>query len=183
MPPSPPIFVEKPSNEEVPSPSNVSSSSDWVANRLEFSWSETDEPHASRRKLILSKHPEIRQLFGREPRTFYITIGILCVQLLMCYLVKDLHLGWLMLLAYVVGGTANHSLLMIGHELSHNLCFEGNTNNQLLAIVANFATGIPSAITFKRYHMEHHQLQGCTSFRCRCSIFVYSPSLMFLPCC
>lgn len=128
--------------------------------QADFSWTETDEPHATRRKLILAKYPEIRQLFGREIRTFYITMGVFCLQILMCYVVRDLPWYYILPLAYIVGGTANHSLLMVGHEVSHNLCFETVEYNQWLGIFANLVTGVPSAITFKRYHMEHHQYQG-----------------------
>jgi sphingolipid delta-4 desaturase len=174
MPPAAPLTVEKEKEKEkagklaVPTASSTSMTGGVVTRAVsadgkyqtDFSWTETDEPHATRRKLILAKYPEVRQLFGREIRTFYITMGIFCLQLLMCYVVRDLPWYFILPLAYVIGGTCNHALLMVGHELSHNLCFESVEHNQILSIFGNFATGVPSAITFKRYHMEHHQYQG-----------------------
>jgi len=65
-----------------------------------------------------------------------------------------------LILTYVVSGTASHSLNLAVHELSHNLCFENLASNKILALFANLGTGFPSAITFQRYHMEHHQFQG-----------------------
>jgi len=126
----------------------------------DFSWTTTDEPHASRRKVILEAHPEIRELFGPEIRTFPITLAVMAFQFYMIYLFHNLSWPWLIFVTYVISGTANHCLLMISHELSHNLCFETPFLNQLLAVFSNLTTFFPSAVTFKRYHMEHHQFQG-----------------------
>jgi sphingolipid delta-4 desaturase len=38
----------------------------------DFTWSETDEPHRSRRQAILKAHPEMKALFVKEPKTFLI---------------------------------------------------------------------------------------------------------------
>eukprot|EP00976_Prorocentrum_cordatum_P080309 1183921-Prorocentrum_minimum.AAC.3 len=40
-----------------------------VAPREDFVWSETSEPHYKRKKAILAKHPEIRDLYGPDPNT------------------------------------------------------------------------------------------------------------------
>jgi sphingolipid delta-4 desaturase len=129
----------------------------------QFTWSETDEPHATRRQKILAAHPEIAELFVTEPLTFWISLGILVVQLTLAYLVRNAEWYVLLPLAYIVGGTLNHSLQLAVHELSHDLCWSGphkDAANRLTAIMANLATGFPSGQTFKPYHMDHHQYQG-----------------------
>jgi fatty acid desaturase len=75
--------------------------------------------------------------------------------------VMTLEWSWGAYLAaiYVVGATANHSLFLAIHELSHNLGFKSVAYNKMLAMVANLPIGIPYCITFKPYHMEHHRYQ------------------------
>ena len=66
----------------------------------------------------------------------------------------------LLLTAYVFGGFATANLFLANHELSHNLAFRKPLYNQMLAIFANLPMAIPAAVTFKRYHLEHHRYQG-----------------------
>jgi len=125
-----------------------------------FTWIETDEPHATRRKLILAAHPEIRDLFTTEPKTFLIVAAIFVSQTAIAYWLRDASWGLLLTVAYLYGGTVNHSLQLAVHELSHNLCWKTQVYNKWTAFFANLVTGFPSSITFQRYHMEHHQWQG-----------------------
>jgi sphingolipid delta-4 desaturase len=120
----------------------------------------TDEPHKSRRTEILAKYPEIKQLFGPDIRLLPCILAIVAVQLsLAVYSVSLPWWQWL-LLSYSVGGTLTHWLSLGNHELSHNLCFKSTWKNELLGMVANCAQGLPSAVTFKKYHLEHHYFQG-----------------------
>jgi len=129
----------------------------------DFTWSETDEPHATRRKAILAKHPEIAELFVTEPLTCWLSLGIVIFQTWMAWMMREAEWYILLPCAYIIGGTLNHSLQLAIHELSHDLCWSGkykDAANRLTAIMANLATGLPSAQTFKPYHMDHHQYQG-----------------------
>jgi len=129
-------------------------------NHEDFHWVETDEPHATRRRIILAKHPEIATLFGRDIRTFYLTVVLFTIQMAMMYAVSDASWLTVLILSYAISGTINGTQFLIAHDLAHNLCFESTIANQLLAIFSNLSTGFPAAMSFKKYHLEHHQYQG-----------------------
>jgi sphingolipid delta-4 desaturase len=128
--------------------------------KKEFTRVGTDEPHYSRRQQILAKYPQIRDLYGPDMAMLYWVIAYVAIQLFFAANASALSTWQYWLAAYVVGGAITHSLSLACHELSHNLCFSETIHNELLAIVANFAQGLPSCITFKKYHLEHHYYQG-----------------------
>ena len=64
------------------------------------------------------------------------------------------------IVAWVYGGAASHSLSLMTHEVSHNLVFQNPSWNEYFGILCNVGMGFPSSSMFKRYHMEHHQFQG-----------------------
>jgi sphingolipid delta-4 desaturase len=126
----------------------------------DFEHEDGPEPHAARKREILQKYPQIKQLMGPEPLTKYTVAATVAFQV--CAAIGTRNWSWPYFLAfiYVVGATINHSLFLAIHELSHNLGFKSVAMNKLLSMVANLPIGIPYCITFKPYHMEHHRYQG-----------------------
>jgi sphingolipid delta-4 desaturase len=118
-----------------------------------------DRTHVERRKLILEKHPEVRELFGKDVVTFKITVGIFVGQLLIAA-----FLGWLglaywpltLLLAFCIGAFANHANFVIIHDAIHNCVFENPLFNKLTALLADLPNGFPTAMGFRCYHIKHH---------------------------
>lgn len=112
--------------------------------REDFYWdNHNDEPHATRRKQILAKYPQMKQLFGSDWRSSIQIVAFVFVQLLMCYMVKDLPWMGIIVLSYVVSGTFNHSLSLALHECAHNLVF-GVTRpiaNRAISFFANLPLG------------------------------------------
>jgi len=135
----------------------------WVAEKppTDFLYSTEEEPHAIRKKAILKAHgEEITKLMGPEWRTKYIVAATVALQVGMAWMTLEWRWPTYLVALYVVGGTANHSLFLANHELSHNLGSTRQWVNKLIAMVANMPIGIPYVITFKPYHMEHHRYQG-----------------------
>jgi sphingolipid delta-4 desaturase len=130
--------------------------------RTDFDWVYTEEPHRSRRKQILAKYPEIKQLMGHDPNLKYAVTFMVVLQIATAYFMR--HASWLSILfvGYVWGGVINHSMTLAIHEISHNLAF-GNSRpwaNRLLGMFGNVIIGIPYSVVFKKYHQEHHKYQG-----------------------
>jgi len=128
----------------------------------DFHWVDVDDPHATRRKLILAKYPQVAKLYVKEPRTCLITLAYVATQLFIARWLALSSASWLHVLgwSYIVSGTINGALNLVLHELTHNLCFHSEWANRLLAWIAVIPSGVPSAVSFARYHRDHHLYQG-----------------------
>ena len=111
---------------------------------------------------FLEKYPEIKKLMVVDHVFKYKVVLLVFLQLVATYLVKDLSWGLTLLLAYTVAGVANHALLLAIHETSHNAAYGHSKpiQNKLFSIFANLPIGVPCAISFKKYHLDHHKYMG-----------------------
>jgi len=117
----------------------------------DFFWTYSEEPHRSRRQAIIKAHPEVLKLCGPEPLTIPIVLGVVALQFLCAYLLRNSpFLSWrFFLTAYIIGATANQNLFLAIHEISHNLAFKSPLANRLFAIIANLPIGIPYSASFR----------------------------------
>jgi len=61
---------------------------------------------------ILEKYPQIKKLFGYDPNFKWIVTGMVLIQFVTFFIVKDLSYPQLLLSAYCFGGVINHSLML-----------------------------------------------------------------------
>lgn len=119
------------------------------------------EPHRIRTREILQSHPEIKQLIGQKSSsTFWVILFCVGLQIGLAYYLKDQSWWWIIGVAYCVGAFASHTLFVCIHEASHNLIFRKVWQNVAAAIVANFPSLAPTAVSFKNFHLKHHAFQG-----------------------
>lgn len=133
----------------------------------DFYWVDTNEPHLERRMSILKAHPEVKELFGKNPYLPWSTVFLVALQLTTAFFIGNaftLGLGWgiliFVLAAYFIGATCSHALFLAVHEITHDLAFKKPWQNNILAFIANLPIVLPFAMSFKEYHALHHWNQG-----------------------
>jgi sphingolipid 4-desaturase/C4-monooxygenase len=125
-----------------------------------FVESAAPEPHRERTRELLRRHPEIRALIGPNAATWWWTVGIVALQIVVAWLVADQRWWVVLAVAYTVGAFANHALFVMIHECAHRLVFKRTTPNILTALLANLPQFFPGAMGFCKYHLKHHSFQG-----------------------
>lgn len=131
-----------------------------IAAPTDFARTDEREPHRDRTKAILQAHPEVRDLIGKNPATFFIILFTVALQITLAALLRDAPWWMIALVAYGVGAFADHALFVMVHECAHNLIFRSTWKNMMAAMLANLPQFFPSAVSFKRYHLKHHSFQG-----------------------
>lgn len=126
----------------------------------DFLYLDTPEPHKERTKQILKAHPEVRALMGRNPYSALLVIGVVFLQLFTAYQIQFYSWWFALIIAYFIGAFANHALYVLIHDASHNLIFKNKGLNNLAGVISDIPNLLPSAISFKKYHMKHHSFQG-----------------------
>ena len=122
----------------------------------DFVWSDEKEPHFMRRKEIMKEFPEVKKLFGHDPKLIYKTLFVAALQLSVPIFFLPENPWLFALLVLLVGSTMTHILVLAVHEITHDLAFKKKVLNNWLAIVVNFPLAVPFAMAFKAYHAEHH---------------------------
>lgn len=125
-----------------------------------FSKVTSPDPHIARRKAILARYPEIRSLYGPNPGSFLMILGLVAVQFTVAWLLRAQSWWVILPAAYFAGAYAAASLYALIHDATHNLVFKNITLNRLTAMIANLPIVTVSAETFRRYHMQHHFSMG-----------------------
>ena len=126
----------------------------------DFTYSDLPEPHRQRTKEILKNHPEVRNLIGRNPYSFLLILFVVVLQITIALLIRNQSWWLALILAYIIGAFANHSLFVLVHEAAHNLIFKNKRLNFIAGIIADIPNVLPSSISFRSYHLKHHSFQG-----------------------
>ena len=126
----------------------------------DFIHSDSAEPHKARTKEILKKHPEVRELIGRNPFSFVLILFVVGIQIIIAVLLRNQSWWMALIAAYLIGAFANHCLFVLVHEAAHNLIFKRKSLNLISGIIADLPNVVPSSVSFRSYHLKHHSFQG-----------------------
>lgn len=121
-----------------------------------YTLTDAANPHIRRGREVIQAHPQVRSYFGPYPLSAaYITGGV-ALQLAVAYSLRDVSWLWVIVCAYALGAFVSHALFVLIHEATHNLIVKGTAANRAFGILCNIGQGLPSAMSFRTFHLLHH---------------------------
>lgn len=152
------------SNPSTPIPEELRSQADdgFVIRTLEFMEVDYAEPHLARGRRLLKKHPEIAQLFGRNPWTLPLAMVVSGAQIGTAIALAHFGAPWwaMLIVAFALGAFLHNTNSSIIHDASHDRVTRARFGNELTGWIANLPNIIPVSSSFRIYHMKHHRFQG-----------------------
>ncbi len=120
-----------------------------------------EQPHPARRRYLLRQVPEVKRLCQPYPITALWILALVATQWGLALMAVP-RLPWpaLLLLIWLVGAPISHALFVLMHDCAHDLVSRHRWHNQVLAILCDLAQAIPSAASFRRFHLRHHAAMG-----------------------
>ncbi|CAH1763921.1 15584_t:CDS:2 [Entrophospora sp. SA101] len=122
-----------------------------------------DEPHMKRKVTIIKKYPEIEKLYGYDLRTLPLTIIACFMQVMAAYVFGKILIDWnltMLFYGYFIGAFISQLFGVVIHEACHCLIAPTVLQNRIIGLIANIGLPFPIAMSFRRYHLEHHTYQG-----------------------
>jgi sphingolipid delta-4 desaturase len=129
-------------------------------NSTGFTVVDTPEPHSARRKQLLARHPELRELFGNTPSTALHIFCLVSAQIAIGEILRNESVWILLLASWCLGALLNHALWVMIHDSTHNLILKGSVGNRCMGMLSNLPLIFPAAMGFRTYHLLHHRYQG-----------------------
>lgn len=124
-------------------------------------------PHVKRRRDILAAHPIIRRFFTQDYYVVPVIVFGALNQMLLAWLAGRSASLWswplIVLAAGVIGGSIVDLMAVCVHECCHGVVSKSPLVNKLFALLCNVGTPVPIAMSFRRYHSDHHAYQGSES--------------------
>lgn len=113
--------------------------------------------HDERRARIRNNHPEVRELYGPDPRTQLAILGVVGGHFAVARSLAAASFGPWLGATLVIGPTLAHAIGVLIHEATHNLVAQGGTANKVWGLVLNLPLGAPAATEFRQQHLLHHR--------------------------
>jgi len=114
------------------------------------------QPHWTRRKEIMSSHPEIQDLLHPNVITSLWVVISVVILTYIAWIMRHSSTVSLFIIAYFIGAFICHAQWVLIHELTHDLVFQSPSYNTLFLLLANLNHIIPSSISFRYHHKMHH---------------------------